>query len=189
LNDPHCRSIFPAFLKLGADFAGDASVIIAALNCTRDGSLCGKLGVHGYPMIWTYFRGIRQSVNGRSYDAFSAAVGRLKTLAAVGPPRTMTYPAFAFRMRADDAMSRAIADKIAADAKLPAASRVFFDFADLVVSITVYLSANHSLQMADAFTQTAVARFVADHPVRQLGIRGPRRNDATLRRVLRRRRG
>jgi hypothetical protein len=71
------------FDELAEDFATHPSVIIATLNCTRESSLCGTLGVRRYPAIWTYFRGQTQYVKGRSYDTFSAAGACLKALAGV----------------------------------------------------------------------------------------------------------
>jgi hypothetical protein len=82
-----CRqAVLPAFNRLAEDFAEDPSVIIASLNCTRDPSLCAKLGARGCPRVWAYSQGHKQSVKGWSYDASSAAVARLKELAAAAEP-------------------------------------------------------------------------------------------------------
>lgn len=62
----------PAWDRLGADYKDSASVIIADVDCTAEGSgTCNKVGVQGYPTIKYYTAGDKKGKDyqgGRDYD-------------------------------------------------------------------------------------------------------------------------
>lgn len=65
----------PAWDKLGDEYKGSKTVIIADVDCTKEQDLCQKYGVQGYPTI-KYFTGATSAQGdayngGRDYDALS----------------------------------------------------------------------------------------------------------------------
>ena len=70
----------PAWNKLGEEYADSATVIIADVDCTKDGSkeLCTKYGARGYPTV-KLFNAASDKLGdaykgGRDYEALSTFV-------------------------------------------------------------------------------------------------------------------
>lgn len=68
----------PAWDKLGDEYAGSSSVLIADVDCTADGeSLCQKYNVGGYPTIKYFVDGDMDGQDyqgGRDFDSLKAHV-------------------------------------------------------------------------------------------------------------------
>ena len=64
----HCKKLKPDWDKLGAEFTGNAAVVIADVDCTAENSksLCSKMGVKGYPTV-KYFTG-SSAADGDKYE-------------------------------------------------------------------------------------------------------------------------
>ena len=56
----------PDWDRLGDDFAGSKTVVIADVDCTVHQDLCGKYGVRGYPTIKYWKAG--QPADGTKYQ-------------------------------------------------------------------------------------------------------------------------
>mmetsp|Transcript_1030 Transcript_1030/g.1469 ORF Transcript_1030/g.1469 Transcript_1030/m.1469 type:complete len:228 (+) Transcript_1030:62-745(+) len=74
----HCKSLKPAWDKLGDEFKGSKTILIGDVDCTKDDNkdLCQKYGVSGYPTL-KYFTGATSAQGdayngGRDFDALSA---------------------------------------------------------------------------------------------------------------------
>eukprot|EP00227_Mantoniella_beaufortii_P017789 CAMPEP_0197591044 /NCGR_PEP_ID=MMETSP1326-20131121/12621_1 /TAXON_ID=1155430 /ORGANISM="Genus nov. species nov., Strain RCC2288" /LENGTH=230 /DNA_ID=CAMNT_0043156383 /DNA_START=72 /DNA_END=764 /DNA_ORIENTATION=- len=72
----HCKSLAPAWNKLGDEFAESPTILIADVDCTKEADLCKKYGVSGYPTL-KYFTGATGAMGdaysgGRDFDALSA---------------------------------------------------------------------------------------------------------------------
>jgi thiol-disulfide isomerase/thioredoxin len=175
----HCRALMPAWKKLIVDFESEPAVIIASLNCTREGTLCSLLQIRGYPTFYVYYRNslTRPHLMDRTYNSFQTEANRLKDLAQnrivfLQKIRRMLYPTFVFRMRRQDAKSRDIAMKAAVDSKLVLDSRYAFDFDDEAganATASVFLAANTSIVMEAAFTYEEISAFIGDNLVVPFG--------------------
>eukprot|EP00581_Thalassiosira_minuscula_P026503 CAMPEP_0184409652 /NCGR_PEP_ID=MMETSP0738-20130409/4266_1 /TAXON_ID=385413 /ORGANISM="Thalassiosira miniscula, Strain CCMP1093" /LENGTH=149 /DNA_ID=CAMNT_0026767439 /DNA_START=44 /DNA_END=493 /DNA_ORIENTATION=+ len=68
----------PAWDKLGDEYAGSSSVLIADVDCTESGqSLCEKFSVQGYPTIKYFVDGNTEGADyqgGRDFDSLKSHV-------------------------------------------------------------------------------------------------------------------
>ncbi|OWZ17934.1 Thioredoxin [Phytophthora megakarya] len=51
---PHCRQFAPAWEKAAAFYADQATINIAAVDCTQNSEVCNREGIMGYPTIKLY---------------------------------------------------------------------------------------------------------------------------------------
>lgn len=75
----HCKSMKPAWDKLGDEYAGSSSVLIADVDCTAEGKdFCDKNGVQGFPTIKYYMDGDTEEgtswEGGRDFDSLKTHV-------------------------------------------------------------------------------------------------------------------
>ena len=77
----------PAFDKLATEFEG-TSVNVVDVDCTKEGDLCSKHGVKGYPTIKYWENGASKDYNGgRSYDDLKKHVQSLERKCSVADPK------------------------------------------------------------------------------------------------------
>jgi len=74
----HCKSMKPAWDRLGDDYAASSSVLIADVDCTAEGEeVCSKFDVKGYPTIKYFLNGDEEGEDykgGRDYDSLKKHV-------------------------------------------------------------------------------------------------------------------
>lgn len=53
---PHCMEFAPVFLSLGNAFIGHDKVIIAEVDCSANGNVCGSQGISSVPTVKVFSR-------------------------------------------------------------------------------------------------------------------------------------
>jgi thiol-disulfide isomerase/thioredoxin len=173
----HCRALMPAWRKLAADLASDPTIVIASLNCTRDGALCGTFGIRGYPTFLNFFKGKFENprLRDRSYSAFAEEANRIKNSAKgefkIGKlPPWVEYPSFIAHVAEDDVKSREIVKTAAEKVGIEVETRIFFDAKNGTnAAIEVLLGKDLSIEMTDHFSLQSVTEFLAEHRISSFG--------------------
>jgi hypothetical protein len=169
----------PSWKKIVYDFGDDPGIVIASLDCEKNGKLCNKFGVRGYPTFFSVFRTsmVRPQLRDRTYQAFMIEVNRLKELGAgqfsfAERLRKMKYPVFVFRISKSDSARREIATRAAVESNLVLDSRFTFDFDDSFAhnsSVMVLFSSQVSHVMIGKFDYEHISQFIGDNPIVPFG--------------------
>lgn len=175
---PHCRAVFDAWAKLSAKYQNDPNIQVLSVNCTDQGSLCGVLGIRGYPSFFTLVNGAISSINvERNLNGFTKVIDNLKTkyqhvLDFTKKIKNAQYPAFVFKLRENDDAAYDIALRAAEELGLTKDTNFFFNFDNDLqgnCQLRAYASSEYYKLFKDRFLYKNIVNFINSYRIPLFG--------------------